>query len=93
MKTLLKRFFPAVLLLTASAALAESPVEGAAPDASVREVLGTARPQATTDQKLQELTQTVQFVRSEVEQLQALEAKHPAPIVDLGGPNDHPLWP
>ena len=92
MKTLLKRFVPAVLLLTASGALAESPLQGPS-DAPAREVLGTTRPQPAVEDQVKELTQTVQSLDAQVKQLRALEAERPAPNVDLGGPNDHPLWP
>ncbi|HVP61542.1 MAG TPA: hypothetical protein VMT11_13340 [Myxococcaceae bacterium] len=88
----LRRFVPAALLLTASGALADSPLPKA--EVTAREIT-THTPAVTpaADDQLRTLTRTVESLETEVQQLQAKQDERSPQVGELGGPNDHPLWP
>jgi len=88
----LRHLVPAALLLTSSAALAESSLP--APEVPVREIV-THLPaqQVAADETLRALTRAVESLATEVDQLQAKEAERAVHEAELLGPNNHPLWP
>ena len=88
----LRRLVPAALLLTASGALADSPLPAAqmpAKEIVTRAPAGTQ----TQDEQLRTLTRTVESLESDVQQLRAKEAERAVHEAELSGQNDHPLWP
>jgi hypothetical protein len=88
----LRRLVPAALLLTASGALADSPLPAAQMPA--KEIVTRAPAGAQTqDEQLRTLTRTVESIGSEVQQLRAKEAERAVHEAELSGQNDHPLWP
>ena len=88
----LRNLVPAALLLTATGALADSPLPAA--DASVREMVTHMPPEAQKpEEQLRTLTRTVESIEAEVQQLRAKEAERAVHEAELLGPNNHPLWP
>ena len=88
----MKHLVRAALLLTASAALADSPLPGA--DVPAREVTTrtvTAAPKA--DEQLQTLTRSVESLESKVEELKEKVAERGAREVEFLDQTTHPLWP
>jgi hypothetical protein len=89
----MRRLFPAVLLLTGSAALADSPLPGS--DVPTREVV-TRTPVETvkSDEQLRVLTREIQSLEAEVQKLQTKvseqRAVHEVEFLDQ---TDHKLWP
>lgn len=88
----MRRLFSAALLLTASGALADSPLPAA--DVPVKEIV-TRVPAETgkVDDQVRTLTREVESLQSDVGQLRAKEAERAVHEAELSGPNDHPLWP
>ena len=88
----LRRLFPAALLLTASVALADSPMPGA--DVPVQELV-TRTPVETrqADEQLRVLSREVQSLETDVQQLQATVAVRGAHDVELLDQTNHSLWP
>ena len=88
----LKTLVPAALLLTASGALADSPLPAA--EMQAREIVTRTQVESQKqDEQLRALTRTVESVEAEVKQLRAREAERAVHQAELLGPNDHPLWP
>ncbi|HET9034609.1 MAG TPA: hypothetical protein VFN45_00335 [Myxococcaceae bacterium] len=88
----LRRLFPAVLLLTASGALAESSLP--TPETPVREIVThVPAQQVAAEQQLRALTQEVESLETAVNQLRAKEAERAVHEAELLGPDNHPLWP
>ena len=88
----LKTLVPAALLLTASGALADSPLPAA--EMPAREIVTRTPVDAQKqDEQLRTLTRTVESIEAEVKQLRAKEAERAVHEAELLGPNDHPLWP
>ena len=87
----LRRFVPAVLLLTASGALADSPLPKA--EITAREITTRASETLSVDEQLRTLTRTVESLEAEVQHLRAKQEERSLQTSELGGPNDHPLWP
>ena len=88
----MRRLFPVALLLTASGALADSPLPGA--DVSAKEIV--TRATAVTpkvDEQVRVLTREVESLQSDVQQLRAKDAERAVHEAELSGPNDHPMWP
>ncbi len=88
----LRRLVPAALLLTASGALADSPLPAAQMPAK-EIVTRTPASAQTQDEQLRTLTRTVESLESDVQQLRAKEAERAVHEAELSGQNDHPLWP
>ena len=88
----LRNLVPAALLLTASGALAESPLPAA--EIPAREIVTRTPADAQKpDEQLRTLTRTVESIEAEVQQLRAREAERTVHEAELLGPNNHPLWP
>jgi hypothetical protein len=88
----LRRLVPAALLLTASGALADSPLPAAQMPAK-EIVTRTPAGAQTQDEQLRALNRTVESIESEVQQLRAKDAERAVHEAELSGQNDHPLWP
>ena len=88
----LRRLFPAALLLTASGALAESPLPAAEIPARTI-VTRVPAQQRAADEQLRVLTRAVESLAMDVDQLRAKEAERAVHEAELLGPNNHPLWP
>lgn len=88
----IRRLFPAVLLLTASGALADSPLPGA--DVPAKEVV-TRAPVETkkADEQLEALTREVHSLETDVQQLQSKVAERQLHEVEFLDQTNHPLWP
>jgi hypothetical protein len=88
----LRRLVPAALLLTASGALADSPLP--ATQLPAKEIVTHAPAGAQTqDEQLRALNRTVESIEAEVQQLRAKDAERAVREAELSGQNDHPLWP
>ena len=85
----MRNLFSVALLLTASGALADSPLPPA--DASAKVVV--TRAPEKVDEKVNTLTREVEALQSDVQQLRAKEAERAVHEAELSGPNDHPMWP
>ena len=88
----MRRLFPAVLLLTGSVALADSPVPGS--DVPTKEVV-TRTPAETpkSDEQLREITHEIKLLEADVQKLQTKvsdRAVHEAEFLDQ---TNHPMWP
>lgn len=88
----MRRLFPAALLLTASVALADSPVPGS--DVPVREVV-TRTPAETpkSDEQLRALTHEIQLLEADVQKLQTKLSDRAVHEVEFLDQTDHPMWP
>ena len=88
----MRRLFPAVLLLTGSVALADSPVPGS--DVPTKEVVTrTPGEEKKADQQLQALTREVQALETDVQQLQTKVSERQLHEVEFLDQTDHKLWP
>jgi len=88
----LRNLVPAALLLTASGALADSPLPAA--EMPAREIMTRTPADAQKpDEQLRTLSRTVEAIEAEVQQLRAKEAERAVHEAELLGPNNHPLWP
>jgi hypothetical protein len=88
----MRRLFSAALLLTASGALADSPLPPS--DAPVKEIVTRVPAEtARVDDQVRTLTREVESLQSDVRQLRAKEAERAVFEAELSGPNDHPMWP
>ena len=88
----MRRLFPAVLLVTGSVALADSPIPGS--DVPAREIV-TRTPAETpkSDEQLRALTHEIQSLEADVQKLQTKvddRAVHEAEFLDQ---TNHPMWP
>ena len=89
----MRRLFPAALLLTASGALADSPVPGS--DVPVREIVtktAVETPKADGEQ-LRALTQEIQSLQTEVQKLQTKVSERGLHEVEFLDQTTHPMWP
>ena len=73
MLPLMRRLFPAALLLTASGALADSPLPRA--DVPAREIVTRTPTQGPTEEQLQALTRAIESLEAEVQGLRTDEAE------------------
>jgi methionine-rich copper-binding protein CopC len=88
----LRRLVPTALLLTASGALAHSPLPQ--PEVPAKEILtGAPAQQALADEQLRMLTRAVESLATDVKQLREKEAERAVHEAEELGPNSHPLWP
>ena len=88
----MRRLFPAVLMLTASGALADSPLPGA--DVPAREVVTkTAMETPKADEQLQALTREIQSLQAEVQKLQTKVSEQRAQGPEFLDQTDHKMWP
>jgi len=92
MLTALKGLIPAALLLTATGALADSPMPD--PKVPVREVV-TRTPAETpkNDEQLRALTLEVETLETDVHALQAQLADQNSREVQYLDQSTHPMWP
>jgi peptidoglycan hydrolase CwlO-like protein len=88
----MRGLFAAVVLLTATGALADEPIPGA--DVPAREIV-TRTPVETpkADEELQMLTREVQSLDNDVKQLQAKQTERALHEVEFLDQTNHPLWP
>ena len=88
----LKNLLPAVLLLTATGALADSPLPAA--EMQEKEIdTRTSTDSQKRDEQLRTLTRTAQSLEAEVQQLRAQQAERAGHQVELLGPSSYELWP
>jgi hypothetical protein len=87
----LRRFVPVALLLTASGALADSPLPKA--EVTAREITTRARAETpSVEEQLRTLTRTVESLEAEVQHLRAKQEERSLQVGGLGDPNDHLGW-
>jgi hypothetical protein len=95
MKTMLpslKNLLPAVLLLTATGALADSPLPAA--EMPAKEIVTrTSSDAQKPDEQLRTLTRTVESLAAEVQQLRAEEAERAGHQNAFLDQTSHPMWP
>jgi hypothetical protein len=95
MKTMLpslKTLLSAALLLTATGALADSPLPAA--EMPAKEIVTrTSSDAQKPDEQLRTLTRTVESLESEVHQLRVQEAERAVRQVEFLDQNNHPMWP
>jgi len=88
----LKTLVPAALLLTATGALADSPLPAA--DMPAKEIVTrTSNDAQKPDEQLRALTRAVESLGAEVQQLRAQEAERAVHQVEYLDQNNHPMWP
>lgn len=88
----LKTLVPAALLLTATGALADSPLPAA--DMPAKEIVTrTSTDAQKPDEQLRALTRAVESLGAEVQQLRAQEAERAVHQVEFLDQNSHPMWP
>jgi len=88
----LKNLLPAVLLLTATGALADSPLPAA--DMPAKEIVTrTSTDAQKPEEELRTLTRTVESLAAEVRQLRAQEAERAVHQVEFLDQSTHPMWP
>ena len=88
----MRHLLPAALLLTASGALADSPLPGS--DVPAREVVTkTAVETPKSDEQLRVLTQEVQALESDVQKLQTKVNERAVHEVEFLDQTNHPMWP
>ena len=88
----MRRLFPAALLLTATAAFADSPLPRA--DVPVREIVTRTSPEAPkADEQLSTLTREVQSLEADVQALQTKVNERATHEVEFLDQSTHPLWP
>jgi hypothetical protein len=88
----LRNLVAAALLLTASGAMADSPVPAA--EMPAREIVTSTPADAQkSDEQLRTLTRTVESIEAEVQQLRAREAERAVHQAEFLDQNNHPLWP
>lgn len=88
----LKTLLPAALLLTATGALADSPLPAA--EIPAKEIVTRTSTEAQKpDDQLRTLTRTVESLEAEVHQLRVQEAERAVHQAEYLDQNNHPLWP
>jgi len=88
----LKTLLSAALLLTATGALADSPLPAA--EMPAKEIVTrTSSDAQKPDEQLRALTRTVESLESEVHQLRVQEAERAVRQVEFLDQNNHPMWP
>lgn len=88
----LKTLVPAALLLTATGALADSPLPAA--DMPAKEIVTrTSNDAQKPDEQLRALTRAVESLGAEVQQLRAQEAERAVHQVEFLDQSNHPMWP
>lgn len=89
----MRRLFPAVLLLTASGALADSPLPGS--DIPAREVVTRTAVEApkADDEQLRALTHEIQSLQAEVQKLRTKVSERGLHEVEFLDQTTHPMWP
>ena len=92
MLTALKGLIPAALLLTATGALADSPMPD--PKLPVREVVTrTSAETPKNDEQLRALTREIETLETDVHALQAQLADQNSREVQYLDQSTHPMWP
>jgi len=88
----MKHLISAALLLTASGALAETPLPGS--DVPAKEIITSAPKDAPmVEEQLRLLTREVQSLDNDVHELKVQVETHEADTVHYLDQTDHPLWP
>ena len=88
----MKRLISAALLLTASGALAETPLPGS--DVPAKEIITSTAPEAPKiEEQLRVLTREVQSLENDIHDLKTKVETNEADTVHYLDQTDHPLWP